>query len=389
MKDVFTIMKKELVRFLTDKRMLLTLFMPGVLIYVMYSLMGTAMSNMFETDDTHTPVVFTVNASDSLNTLLDSIGAAVMPVTDIEEAKKCITDGTADTLIVLSENFDTLVQNYDVSLGKAPDVQIFYNSAAQNSSAVYSTVLAAFDAYEGAMVNKFDINFDAEIQYDLASEEDIAAMFYSSLMPMLLLMLAFTGSAAVAPEAIAGEKERGTMATMLITPVSRTKIALGKIFALSIIAIVSGASSVIGTLLAMPKLMAGSGADFSSVYALGDYVMISFVILTSVVLIITVMSILSTYAKTTKEAQMLSTPIMMVAIAVGVLSMLGTSGGENSLITYAIPLYNSCLCIGEIFSLSANSTFVIISGVSNLLYAAIGVFILTKMFDSEKVMFRI
>ena len=388
MKDILTIMKKELVRFLTDKRMIATLFLPGILIYMIYSFMGGVMGDMFEADEDYTPIILTVNGSESVSKMLESVGAAVTDVTDIEGAKNDITDNFADALLVFSEDFDNSVLNYDISLGKAPDVQIFYNSSSANSSQVYSTVYSVLDAYEGALANKFDVNFDADVTYDLASEEDVAAMFYSMLMPMLLLMLLFTGASAIAPESIAGEKERGTMATLLVTPVSRTKIALGKIFSLSIVALISGASSAAGTLLSLPKLLEGSGVDFSSVYSVKDYAMTALVILSSVIFIVTLMSIISTYTNTVKEAQMFSTPFMMAAIAVGLLSATGNVESGTAVYRYFIPLYNSSLCLGEVFSLNVNITNIIMTSASNVVYAAVGVFILTKMFGSEKIMFR-
>ncbi len=388
MRDILIIMKKELVRFLTDKRMLLTLFMPGVLIYIMYSLMGGLFTDMTDVDEEYTPVIITVNPSDTVTQLLAETGAEFSSAGSVESAKTLITDGAADVLIVFSEDFDNSVLQYDVTQGKAPDVEVFYNSASTSSSNTYSTVRYVLDAYESAMSNKFDVNVSTDESYDLASEEDIAAMLYSSLLPMLLLMLLFSGTSAITPEAIAGEKERGTIATLLVTPVSRTKIALGKIFALSVIALISGASSAAGTLLALPKLFEGSGVDTSSIYGISDYVTVFLVILATVVLIVTLMSLISTYSKTIKEAQMMSAPLMMIAVAIGVLSMSGIEGGRD-VYMYLIPLYNSSMCLGDVFSLALNSTGIIVTCVSNVVYAAVGVFAMTKMFDSEKVMFRL
>ena len=66
------------------------------------------------------------------------------------------------------------------------------------------------------------------------------------MMPLLILVFLFSGCMAIAPESIAGEKERGTIATILVTPIRRSELALGKIFSLSIIALLSGLSSTVG-----------------------------------------------------------------------------------------------------------------------------------------------
>ena len=95
------------------------------------------------------------------------------------------------------------------------------------------------DAYENSIANKFDINA-GEGTYDLASERDTSATFFAALLPMLLMIFLFSGCMAVAPESIAGEKERGTITTILVTPIRRSDLAIGKITALSVIALLSG-----------------------------------------------------------------------------------------------------------------------------------------------------
>lgn len=387
MKDIITVMKKELTRFLTDKRMLVTLFLPGILIYVMYSFMGGILGDEFSVDEDYTPKIFTVNASQVLNGMLGEMGMETVEITDIQSGKDAVAAGDGDALIVFDENFDENVMKYDVSQGKAPHVEIYYNSTVTESSSTYSALISVFNAYEGTMANKFDINTDPDGVYDMASEEDVAAMFYSMLMPMLLLMFLFSGCMAVAPESISGEKERGTIATLLITPIPRERIALGKISALSIIALMSGASSAIGTILSIPKLMEGTGIEFSSVYKTSDYLMLAGVILTTVLVIITIMSIVSTYANTMKEAQMISTPLMIGVMAIGVLSVIGASA-EPSTLLYAIPLYNSSLCINGVFSLTPDTVGVLVTCALNIVYTVLGIFILTRMFDNEKIMFR-
>ncbi len=387
MKDIITVMKKELTRFLTDKRMLVTLFLPGILIYVMYSFMGSVLGDEFSVDEDYTPKIFTVNASEILNGMFGEMGMETVEITDIQSGKDAVAAGDGDALIVFDENFDENVMKYDVSQGKAPQVEIYYNSTVAESSSAYSTLVDVFNTYEGTMANKFDINADPNGVYDMEKEEDAAAMFYSTFMPMLLLMFLFSGCMAVAPESISGEKERGTMATLLITPTPRARIALGKISALSIIALMSGASSAVGTILSIPKLMEGAGIEFSSVYKTNDYLMLAGVILTTVLVIITIMSIVSTYANTMKEAQMISTPLMIGVMAIGVLSTIGVSA-EPSTLLYAIPLYNSSLCINGVFSLTPDTVGVLVTCALNIVYTVLGIFILTRMFDNEKIMFR-
>lgn len=385
---VFTIFKKELARFFKDRRTLVALLMPGILIYFIYSFMGGAMSKAFIPDDEYKYEVRAVSLPESIKSIAPAYGL------DIEEAgrdeigsfKDMISDGGIDMLIVFPEDFDSAVAEYEASSGVgAPNVEVYFNSSSTSSTAVYQAFTSLLDLYESSMTNKFDVNM-GEDTYDLATEKDITGMIFSMLMPMLLIMLLFSGCMAVAPESISGEKERGTIASLLVTPAKRSHIAIGKILALSLMALLSGASSTLGVVLSLPKLMGGTMAIDGSVYSLSDYALLALVILSTVLLLITVISIISAFAKTVKEASSYVLPLMIVCMLVGLSGMFGMSA--NNAMLYCIPIYNSVQSMIGIFSFGANAIHILITVISNIVFTSVGVFILTRMFGSEKIMFN-
>ena len=200
-------------------------------------------------------------------------------------------------------------------------------------------------------------------------------------------MLLFSGCMAVAPESIAGEKERGTIATLLVTPVKRSVIAVGKIAALSVIALLSGLSSALGMLLSLPKLAGTAGAGISfSMYGFGDYAAVLGVILSTVLVLVAVISIVSAYAKSVKEASGLVVPIMILVMLCGVFSMFAASVASIGL--YFIPVFNSALVISTVLSGAVSGAGIAITVCTNVAFAALLVFVLTKMFNSEKIMFN-
>ena len=266
----------------------------------------------------------------------------------------------------------------------APQVEVYYNSAAATSGDGYNLVLEILNQYESSLVNKFHVNWNGI--YDLATQEDATGSIFSSMMPMLLLIFLFSGCMAVAPESIAGEKERGTIATLLITPTKRGSIALGKIMALSVISLLSGASSAIGTTLSLPKLMGAASEQLTVTYGVGDYALLGVVILSTVLLLITLISIVSAFAKSVKEAQTYVTPLMIVVILVGVTAMFG-GGAKTELCYYLIPVYNSVQCMVGIFAFSASPVLILTAVAANLAVTGLGVFLLTRMFNSEGIMF--
>lgn len=387
MNSIITIMKKELARFFGDKRMVVSILMPGVLIYVMYSFMGSAMGDMFGVDEDYTPTVQAVQLPASMEPLLAQTGYAVTAGADMEAAKAAVTAQELDLLLVFPEDFDGAVAAYEASSGlPAPQVGIYYNSASTNSTFAYRTVTGLLDAYEAQMVNKFDVNAGGE-SYDLATAEDTAGSFFAMMMPMLLMVFLYSGCAAVAPESIAGEKERGTIATMLITPIRRGGIALGKILALAVISMISAFSSTVGTVLSLPKMMGGVTDEVTAdIYSVQDYLLLAAVILSTVLVLVTAISVLSAFAKTIKEAQTYAMPVMLLVMGLGITAMFGGGAAQDAL-SYCIPLYNSVQCMTGVFSFSVLPVGVGITVAVNGAVTLLGVFALARMFNSEKIIF--
>ncbi len=384
---MFTIFRKELARFFGDKRTALAaILLPGVLIFAVYTFMGSALANQFSVDEDFTPSMQAVNLPGSISTLAGQGGLTLEATQDPDGAKALIEGQELDLLAVFPEDFDSQVASYDVASGaSAPAVELYYNSASVDSATAYEMMSALLEGYESSLANKFDVNPGAG-SYDLATEADTAGTLMSSMMPMLLMIFLFSGCMSAAPESIAGEKERGTIATLLITPLKRSDLALGKICALSIIALLSGISSTIGTLLSMPTLMQMEG-DLGAAYSPVHYLALCLVILSTVLFLVACISLISAFAKTIKEAQTYVTPLMILAMVVGVTAMFG--GGANThLWAYFIPFYSSVQAMVGIFALELNWTYLLITVVSNLAYTAIGVWGLTRMFNSEKIMFQ-
>lgn len=387
---VFTIFKKELKRFFSDRRMAITtILLPGLMIFIMYNFMGSAISNIANVDENQSVYISAVNMPADMENMFSQSGIEVNKITEreIQTAKESVSRGKdLSALIVFPENFENSVRDYDVTKGgKAPNIEIYYNSADTASITVYSLLTEIFDGYESSMANKFDIN-NSDTDYDLSSEEDITGTLFSTLLPMLLLIFLYSGCMAVGIESIAGEKERGTIATLLVTPAKRSHIAIGKITALAIIALLSGASSAIGTLTSLPKLMGGVTEEISgSFYTAADYILLAVVILSTVLVLITLISIVSAFAKTVKEAQSYVLPVMIIVMIAGISGMFGEA--KTDIYYYMIPLYNSVQSMVGIFSFNLNYADVAVTVAANLIASGIGVFILTRLFGSEKVMF--
>ena len=383
MNNILTVIKKEFARFFKDKRLVIgTLLLPGVLIFVLYTLLGSV---FYDPDESYSVLV--VHPSASFSALFgeyDSFSLAEIAEDEEEAAKERVKSGEADLLVVLPENFDELLASSGTSpVGQAPNVEIWYDSSSVSSSSAYGTVVSLLDALEDSVSNRFDVNISAG--GDLTTAQEAEASYYAMLLPFLILTFLYSGCMGIAPESIAGEKERGTIATLLVTPIKRSQLVIGKIASLSVLSALSAISSFIGTFLAMPRLMGGNIGDAFAAYSAGQFVALFAVMLSAVLIIVSLISIISAYAKSVKEAASLSVPLMILVMLVGLSTMFFTPASPA---VFFIPIYNCVQVMAQIFSLRFSALSLLITLASNLVYIALLVWALTKMFKSEKVIFN-
>ena len=392
--NTLTIIKKEFARFFGDRQMLFTtVIMPGLLIYLIYSFMGMAMKKM-ATEGTDELVTLCVeNLPVSMAPLIDAIPAIAVSQQAVSQVDiDRLEDKNLNVVLVrFPEAFDEKVATYDPQSGiAAPNVEIYYNSANNASSRVYHILEGSLTAYEDQLSNRFDINrADSEgAAFDKASSDEMLGSILSKLIPMLILMLLFSGVMAIAPSAIAGEKERGTIATLLVTPLRRNELALGKVVSLSCIALLSGISSFIGIVLSLPKMIPtdAAGEELGLNFTGADYMVLLLIIFATVLIMASAVSILSALAKDVKNAGTMITPFMLVVMFCGLTPMF-QNGAPESLTAYLIPFYNSIQVMTSVFAHEMKWIPVIVTLVANVVYTGIAVWVLTRMFNSEKVMF--
>ena len=398
-KKMIAIMKKEFARFFGDKRLVFTtILMPGLMIYILYTLLGQGIMKQFAASEDYVYQIYTVDLPEAFSYLKTESDLEVTEITVEKESDvlEKIEAEEADLLMVFQSDFDAAVAAYDPldTTQAAPDINMYYNSVSTESSTIYNQMYQVFDDYESSLANKFDINAEEGVKYDVATEKDTSAQLFSMLLPMLLMSFLFSGCMAVAPESIVGEKERGTIATLLVTPMKRSELAVGKVLSLSVIGLLGGVSSFIGTMLALPNLMGGAaleddsmtGAMSAAVYSGTDYVLLLFVILSTVLVIIGAISLMSGLAKSVKGAGTMVSPLMIVVMLIGVSTMFG-DGAPKEVYWYLIPFYNSVQCMNGIFSFDLVPVNFVVTIVANLLYALVMTAGLAKIFDSEKIMY--
>ena len=203
------LIQKEFQRFFRDPKLIVTLVLPGILIYFIYSLMGGL---IWDEEKDYSYDVLVYGSSPAVEALFEGSLGDSLTLTrteDKENAKAQVKAGSVTALVVFSDDFDNAVSNYDPMSGeKAPMVEIFYRSADDASAAFYTAATSLLSVYEGTISNAFDVNLGDE-QYDFSSTSEVVMTILGGLLPFLVVTLIFSSCTSITLESVAGEKERG------------------------------------------------------------------------------------------------------------------------------------------------------------------------------------
>jgi sodium transport system permease protein len=371
-------MKKELRRVFTNPSIIVMMFiMPGLLLFLVYQFIGLGLENRLKDKINYQAKVSVINASSDVQSKLNLLTDPHHPIftylddSAFLEQKELLAQGKIDYLIYCD--------NY---LSQAT---FYYNSHNSHNDIQIPLVQALV---EEAFIATRYYSLSAQVDIIPASEQGISSdmLIMASFIPMLIMTFLFQGAMSVAPESIAGEKERGTISTLLSTPVKRSYIAIGKILALIILCILSATSSFLGLFFSLDKVMVG--VEFSyGLYGFGYIALMFVMIVLTVALIVTITANISALSKTIQQASAMCLPLMFLSMFVGLSTML-TNGASANNFLYLIPIYNSSQILFQLFTIDLNVTQLIITLVANLVYILGFIFLLTKLFNSEKVMFN-
>jgi len=410
-KDSLIILKKELRRIFTDRRLLLMLVvLPLVMLPLMYSFMGKANKTRMTEINAYTSRIAVCagegsgEVSDLFLQSLEALNASVevADYNELDSLKQRVVNKNIEVLVVMPENMDGNILDNSVF-----DMSVFYNSTGDYSKYAFNQVDAVFAAVNDSIVKQrmlargisedmltaYTINqhLAADETADLAEEGSVMGKLIGVMMPFFIVIYLFGNSMKVGLDSVAGEKERGTLAILLVNQVSRLSIVLGKMTSVMVAAIVGALSSAIGLKIASRYLvdMAGDSGEALTEYTMGSQAILQFaiVVIPLAILISSLVLLVSTYARNVKEGQGMIMPVYIAVMVMGITTMQTGDVPPNWMRT--APLFNSLVVLKDIFTQSAAWGNILFATVSSVLVAAILIFVTLRMFNNERVLFRI
>ncbi|RPH94978.1 CPBP family intramembrane metalloprotease [candidate division KSB1 bacterium] len=393
---VKTIFYKELRDVLRDRR---TLFMMIVLPILLYPLLilgfgSFAASQAMKLAKKQTKVaVIGMHAGGTLTVMLDSLSG--MSIVDTANWRSRIIDGTLDAAVIIPSGFiDSLAE------GRTLEIGLYHNSSREVSGHVRDRIERTATIFRDQIVARRLTALGADTSVlrpfrvhseNLATQEQRQGDLLGKMLGYLVIMMMIMGAFYAALDLTAGEKERGTLETLLVSPASRADIVLGKFLTVAVISVVTAFLNLLsmgGTFAYGMALLGRVTSKALPAMAISPVSLLLslLLILPLVVLFSSVCIAVAVNARNYKEGQSLLTPVYLAAIMPAMISLV--PGTEMTPLMALVPIANVSLLIKEFLMGNYLWLQMFIAFASTSVLAAAALWWATEQFKNEAVLFR-
>lgn len=396
MRNIKGIFKKEIDKvFKFPRTIFSTLLLPGFIIFIVYFAIGQAVGSSLKKVQEHESIIYLIEAPQSFYDAAEvarnipEFGKFTFQeknLNDLDALKDEIKEGKADAVVVFDADFDN-----KISGNQKPQVRIYYDESFNNSSVALNRIQTILEIQKDGYLREMEIdpNIFAYVGESVYEEDRSGGTFLAMILPILILSFIFSSAMGIGTDAIAGEKERGTLAKLLLLPIARNDIIIGKILSTTVLTILSALSSFLGIIASLPflkTLFAMDGGKMEISYSAGHVLLLLGILVLLAALASTLLLLASTIARTVKEASAFATPLF---IAVMVLPMMTMFSDKSSVSrgVYLIPIYNFIIVLKDLLSFNLDIVNYLLTAGSSLVVITALVLVLVKLFKSEKILY--
>jgi len=392
------IFRKELFEVLRDGRTRFNTFVsPLLLTPLIIFVIGGVVRNQIKAAEKETvPVAFVgVKESATLSDVLKIAPSDNLKVTEVAtaaEAETLIRDKKVRAALVFPADSQAALdesRQLTVTVLSEQGRQTSGEAAARLSALLDNRAsrLVALRLQENALPQQLAKPF-APVEKNIKGGVSAATGLITSFLPYVLAIYAIVGGVSVANDSVAGEKERGTLETLLVSPASRRELVTGKFLAVATIAMLGGFCSVIGFIwpfyVPIPafSFLAKSGLTLT-------FAGIAAMFLVEIPLCVMGAGILltvSTFARNQREAQSYLAPVMLVGTLGAMMSLVLKS--EAPIYWALVPITNASLVLKQALEGVWNPAFVSVACVTTLIYAVAAVLFAAHAFQKESILLK-
>ena len=351
-----------------------------------------------ETKKTYDVSTYSAIESNLITQLTESDRLNILSEESIANVITSVTDGNSEIGLVLDENFSE-----NLTTDSSAKITI-YSKNIDTFSQAKSLVTNIIDEFEDAERNDRLAALNLTNEYvnpivieeeDLTTEEESAGSIFGAILALFFVMYVMSGSTYPAVDLGAGEKERGTMETLISTNISSVDIIIGKMLSVTTSAVLTATFSMLGFAIPMVIIFlfyADSVNEylFSLLSALLNpvaFLAVFILIIPLSVFMGAFLLAISVYAKTPKEAGLLLGNVLIIFIVPCYIPLINP-GLELDFVGALIPCYNLALLTNNLIAGTVDWFLYSVSFISTIVYCCIAIYVTYIMFDDENVIFR-
>lgn len=390
MKNILIIAKKEITDLLRDKRTLMTMIVIPILIFpLIMGITGKITSNNIKKEQEKVLRIGIVQSANSatVQQLFDGRQDIKFSLFhDASQFESLIQQDSLDGALLASDSLPEAIANM-----KSAQITLLYKSA---NWGVKERTVNVLEGYKNKLMNErlaqLNINrqsidpVEIKIQ-DVSSMREKIGQNIGGMIPYILIIFSFIGCMYPAIDIFTNEKERGTLETILVTPVKRLEILFGKMIVVALTGLISAVLSLIGLSVGLKQFSSDLPQDIMGTLLNfiepSNAIMLIAMLVPLLIFFASLLTMVTTYAKSYKEAQSIISPMMIIIIMPAVIGMM--PGIELNFSTALIPIANISLATKEIIAGTISYPMYAVVLCSLLVYAAIGVFAAAIWFGRE------
>ncbi len=225
------------------------------------------------------------------------------------------------------------------------------------------------------------------VQNDTSTSQKKLGSILGAILPYLLIMLLVAGASVVAGDLVAGEKERKTLETLIVSSAHRNEIVLGKYLTVITFALINVAVNLISLYFSMRNIASQSGLQMAGVkFPLDGFLILFLALIPLATLYAAVLLSISTFSRNMKEARSYEQPIILVSMLLAMSSFFPAFELNNGLAL--IPVINISLLFKAVMMSDYKLMHLFLTIGSTLVLDVIAIFVTIKLFNNESVLFR-
>ncbi|HBK70491.1 MAG TPA: ABC transporter permease [Flavobacteriaceae bacterium] len=391
MKTIFTVIKKELTDTLRDKKTLFSaILLPALAMPLLLLGVTKLQQNLLNKEQHKQLKVALIGAPQNIVSQFKDTTFVLVNNIALVGVKDSINNGSLDAVLEFKPDFEEKVSNL-----KSGGLNLYYKST---NLMVEKRIREKLDSYKSVImddrIKQLDLSPEALeplaiSKIDIASPKEQIGKMIGGFIPYIFIIFCFMGCMYPALDLITGEKERGTIETLLTVPASRFKILIGKTITIALIGISAALMTIAGMFVGL-KFIDGIPPDFLN--AINDILGLKFILMLFAMLIplsvffAGLLSAVVVRASSFKEAQSYATPMSFLVIIPAMIALM--PGVELNWQTVWIPILNIALATKEIIAGTIQPAHYIMVVGSLILLAVVAVFFSLKQFSKETMVLK-